>query len=579
MFKENKSVLQKKIFGISTHLSDEQNKKILNSKENYFFRLIVCSMNEKEFKPLFVDDYSRPNSPINILVGALVYKEMNNWTFKELCENLEFNILTKIALGLDDLQQIPFCYTTIFNFKNRVAKYNYETGTNLFEKVFDGLTEFQLKQLKIKTNLQRADTTMFDLNIRSYSRLELLTEILIRLHRDLSQLDKQNVSEILSQYVEKTAQKQVYEIKSSDIPHQIEKISQVYFKLIKQLQSKEYEEITSYKNFVRVFNEHFIIIENAVTVKDNKELNSSILQSPDAPDATYRNKRNESYHGLDCFVSETCSPENPIQLITDIAVYQNNVDDTIILNERVEIIKEKTPELSQLHTDGGFGNTANDNLLNELNIVHVQTAIRGRHSNIEIKIEQNETEENYTVICPNQTIESRSSGKNMKAIFDKQKCKQCPLFKECRINKADGIFYFKHEDYLANKRKNVIQTIPIEQRKLRPNVEATVKELVKATNGGKLRIRNTMSVLCYAFNRAISINFGRIYRYICKPLFFSIFASKKTIKLYKNNQILMCFFKTMIKKIVSIFLEQIFYNKITNKARSRIFYKTRFLAF
>jgi hypothetical protein len=47
--------------------------------------------------------------------------------------------------------------------------------------------------------------------------------------------------------------------------------------------------------------------------------------------------------------------ENPVQLITDISVNPNNVDDSQILNERIDQIKEKNPELSELHTDGGYG--------------------------------------------------------------------------------------------------------------------------------------------------------------------------------------------------------------------------------
>jgi hypothetical protein len=527
MFKENKNILQNQLFGFSDLLSEVQNTKIKDSKEYCFFQMIVCNINEKDFKPLFSKDFSRPNSPVNFLVGSLILKELNDWTFKELFDNIEFNLLTKTALGLRNIQEQPFSYTTIFNFKNRIADYTMQTGINLFEKVFDALTLEQINRLKLKTNMQRADTTMIDLNIRTYSRLELLIEILIRLHRDLAEADKLKFSAILFEYTQKTAQNQMYVLKSSDIPKQIEKIAQVYYKLHSQLQSNDYENVESFKNFIRVFKEHFILIENTITVKENKELNSSILQSPDAPDATYRNKRGEDYHGLEIFVNETCNPENPIQLISDIAVYQNNIDDTQILNQRVEVIKEKTPDLSQLHTDGGFGNAGNDQLLNELQIVHVQTAVRGRKSEVELNIEQNQSSTGYTVSCPNQSAESSKTTKNNKVVFDIAKCSQCPFMQVCKIFENKGIYYFSDDNYTTNKRKNIILTLPLEQRKLRPNVEATVNELLKGTNSGKLRVRKTMSVLCYAFNRAISINLGRIHRYFCSnPDFFNQISRK-----------------------------------------------------
>jgi hypothetical protein len=546
MFKENTAVLQTKLFGLDTLMSESQNKKIKDSKELYFFNLVVCKINEKDFKPLFSGDYSRPNAPVNLLVGALILKEINNWTFKELFENIEFNLLTKIALGLQDIKEMPFCYTTIFNFKNRIAQYSQLTNINLFEKNFEALTEQQIKQLQLKTNLQRADTTMIDLNIRTYSRLELLIEILIRLHRDLNDNDRLMFAQILSEYTKKSAQKQVYELKSTDLPAKIENISKVYFNLHKQLQSADYVNVESYKNFVRVFTEHFIVVENTIAVKENKELDSSILQSPDAPDATYRTKKQEQHHGLQVFVAETCHPENSLQLITDVAVYQNNVDDTVILNERIETITEKTPNLSELHTDGGFGNSTNDILLETLHINHIQTAVRGRQAEVEITIEKNDNDESYTVSCLSQRIQSQRTKKNFKARFDTKICQSCPLHQMCSIHKKNGNHYFNNDDYLTCKRKNEIFKIPEERRKLRPNVEATVKELVKATNNGKLRVRKTMSVLCYAFNRAIAINLGRIYRYfrpnfcfyanyfsnLVKYLIFCRFLSKNCFRNY-----------------------------------------------
>jgi len=532
MFKENKKILQKKMFGFSDILSETQQKKIINSKETFFFQTIVCNINEKDFKPLFSDGYSRPNSPANILAGALIMQDLNNWTFKELFENIEFNLLTKTALGLQSIKEQPFSYATIFNFKKRIGQYVDLTGINLFENIFDNLTSEQIKQLKLKTNIQRADTTMIGLNIRTYSRLELLIEILIRLNEDLKESDKLKFSEILDEYTHKSAQNQIYELKQSDIPKQIQKIAQVYYKLQNQLQNTDYENIASFKNFNRVFKEHFILIENTITVKENNELKSSNLQSPDAPDATYRNKKNEHHHGLQIFASETCNPENSVQLITDIAVYQNNVDDTVILDERIERMNEKTPELSQLHTDGGFGNASNDVKLNELEIVHVQTAVRGRKTDVEITIEQEQVTDIYTVSCPIQSVESSKTAKNNKVKFDTEKCLQCPLMQVCKIFEKKGTYYFSHDDYLTNKRKNVIHSLPIEERKLRPNVEATVKELLKGTNSGKLRVRKTMSVLCYAFNRAIAINFGRIYRYFCSKFAFLLLFF---IKLHKKH--------------------------------------------
>jgi hypothetical protein len=77
------------------------------------------------------------------------------------------------------------------------------------------------------------------------------------------------------------------------------------------------------------------------------------------------------------------------------------------------------------------------------------------------------------------------------------------------------VYYFSREQYLASKRKGNINILPVERMKLRPNVEATIKEFVKPFNHKrKLRIRGRFKTMMYTCSMGISINFGRIHRYL-----------------------------------------------------------------
>jgi len=78
-------------------------------------------------------------------------------TYEKLLNNIKFNLLTKTALGLQTLDEVPFSEVSLFNFQNKFTTYFIETGINLLEKVFDHLTEQLLKELKIKTDIQRTD--------------------------------------------------------------------------------------------------------------------------------------------------------------------------------------------------------------------------------------------------------------------------------------------------------------------------------------------------------------------------------------------------------------------------------------
>ena len=168
-----------------------------------------------------------------------------------------------------------------------------------------------------------------------------------------------------------------------------------------------------------------------------------------------------------------------------------------------------------MHTDGGYGSEDNDKKFEEMEINQITTAVRGRESEIEKKIEQtSESPDVYTVECPFQKAESTPTKKRHKVRFDMDICRQCPLNEKCQIFKNKGRYYFTHEDYLQNRRNRNIMNIPEERRKIRPNVEALMNEFKTRTPGGKLKVRGLFKATLFAFNSGIAINFGRIYRYI-----------------------------------------------------------------
>jgi len=524
MFRKNTSHLQSSLFGIANQLPEAKLKKLKKSKEYEFYRLVFCKINEKDFSVLYSDNCSRPNAPVNSLVASIILMYHSNWTTEKLFDRIDFDLLTRTALGLDTLEQTPFCPATFFNFQNRLLSHFVATGENLIEGVFDSLTQQQLKRLKIKTDIQRSDSFMAMSNIRSYSRTQLLIEMLIRLYRVLSDEDKVRFNDILAPYIKQSSGQYIYNLQRQQIPHEQEKLGQLYHKLYEALK-ESYRDFEAFGVFERVYTEHFTIIDDKIAVKTPKELNGSTLQSPDDIDAAYRQKRSRHYRGQSVNITETANPENDVNLITDVAVCSNDTDDSKILNERIEPIKEKTPDLNELHTDGAYGSEDNDKKMEELEITHVQTAVRGRKAEVSIQIEE-VSDGQYTVKCPRQSVSSQKTKTRYKACFDVEICKQCPLSKNCSAKQQSDkrTYYFDRSDYLLGRRNRNIKSLPPERRKLRPNVEATVKEFTKPFNHkGKLRVRGLFKTMVYAHAMATSINFGRVWRYMIEnPDFFAL---------------------------------------------------------
>lgn len=479
MFRPND---QPGLFSFENVLGKRQRDLLASSKEKWFYTLVLRNINEHDFKPLFSGKASRPNVGVNVLVSALILKELKGLSYDELMESVLFDLRFKAALGLSSLDEVPFARATLFNFQNRLLDYEQQTGINLIEGVFDHLTAGQIKQLALKTDIQRSDSTLVSSNIRKYSRIQLLVEVLMRLERIMEETDKALLGEQVQGYLKTGSEHYVYGLKSGELPRELEKLGKVYHAVHNVMGGKEgYRKQKEFIHFERVYREHFVIVDQQITPKATEDLHSGMLQSPDDPQATYRKKKEQESKGYTINGSETANPVNPLQLVTDIAVNPNNMDDSQILNQRADKMKEKTPELEEMHTDGGYGSQSPDV---------------------------------YTVECPGQKVESRPTKQRHKARFDLNLCSGCPLKEVCSIFKNKGRYYFKHEDYLLNKRQNNLMKIPKERRKLRANVEALMKEFKTRTPGGKAKVRGLFKITLFAFHTGIAINFGRIYRYI-----------------------------------------------------------------
>ena len=516
MFKKNTSHQQPDLFGFFNQLPAQMQRKLIESEEYAFYRLIFSHIQEEDFACLYSENGSRPNAPINAMVSSLFLKERRGWTFEELFDQIQFNLLTKAALGLSRLDEMPFCQASLFNFMNRLNEHFIQSGENLLEKVFDHLTARQLKDLKIKTTIQRTDSFLAASHIRNYTRMQLLIELVLRIWRVLSEEDKARFKERFSSYLGKSSGQYIYRLSAEDLPHEFDKLAQLYDWIDQNLKPL-YADREIFHTFERVFNEHFTRTVERIQLRKSEELSSGCVQSPDDLDATYRKKNDKQSRGQSINLVETTHPENPIDLIHDVSVHPNNIDDSKILEGRLDRLTEKTPDLEELHFDGGYGSENVDKKLDELEIIGIQTAVRGNRCKVDIRIEL-QSNSQYQVSCPYQSVSSVPARKRHKACFDLTICAICPVRKQCpaKTGSRYQTYYFSHQDFLSKRRQEAIHHIPEERQRLRANIEASVREFTHRMPQGKLKVRGFFKTSVFAFSTAVAINFSRIYRYLKK---------------------------------------------------------------
>jgi hypothetical protein len=275
-----------------------------------------------------------------------------------------------------------------------------------------------------------------------------LVETLIRTERILNEKDRKCFRDHLDRYVKDSSGHYIWRLKASDIPHELEEIARAYAWIFEHFK-KQYGNDPIFAVFERVFHEQFAEQNGAMMPRPPEELHSGCVQSPDDLEATFRDKNGKKSKGQTIHVTETAHPENKLNLLTDIQVTANNIDDSRALNDRIDHLKKKTPDLDEHHYDGAYGSADNDKKHEKHHINPVQTGIKGKRAEVNIEIVQPD-KSGYQVRCLHQEAKVHKIWKNHRATFDETICRDCPELNKCPVkSKSKGrVFDFNHEDYL-----------------------------------------------------------------------------------------------------------------------------------
>ena len=524
MFKKNTKHQQPALISAASELPEKQLKRLENSWAGTFYREFFCRLNEESFSVLYSDLPSRPNVPVNVLVGLEALKAGNGWSDAEVYENYCYNLQVRYALGLDRLGDGDFEIRTLYYFRERLSHYNLEKGVNLLDQAFEQITDVQMLNLKVRSGMQRMDSTQIASNIVSASRLQLLVEAVQRVHRILSEADQVRLAETFTSYIKDDAGHYTYRVKGKEaVQAHLQEIGQAIRTLLLDLKA-EYAAETAYQVLERIFNDNFHLLESGPGPKENQELTSGCLQSVDDLEATYRTKGTSHYKGYVANVTETCDPENELQLITKVQVASNNIDDAQLLVEVLPNLKERT-DLDTLYTDGGYGSPEADHTLQDHQVEQIQTAIRGRVPRTEklnladFEINQAESGKPTQITCPQgQTVAVHPSSqrKGYVAHFEAEVCQACPFLQKCPVQrgKRDLRFHlrFNQKQFNMSQRRRRSLLHQEEGRNLRAAVEATVRQVKHPFPASKLPVRGKFRVTCLVIGSAMITNVRRTLR-------------------------------------------------------------------
>ena len=415
-------------------LTERERKALEKSWAKIFADEIFPAIDEERFSVLYSDKASRPNAPVNVIIGALIIKELFDYSDDEIVENLMLDLHLQYALHTTSFAEQPISDKTLSRFRKRC--YDYETlhEVDLYRDCVKDLSHKIAKIMKLNGRIRRMDSLMIESNIRFLSRMELIYTCISKLIVYLTKNHPEKVPAQMERYADPNDYNRLFYHQRNDDMEQIIQMLLTDSDCLLELCKSDFEEITEYQLFVRCLSEQ-TVVENEnrrLRTKEDGTMNSSALQNPSDPDATYRNKAGKHYRGYSANIEETVGKNGSV--VTDYQFDKNTHTDSQFLQETLSAM-EKSEEEIILITDGGYDGQDNIALVKEKNVKLVTTALIGKEAPYALADFEFNEDGTHLLECAaghepvSQSFTKRT--RQCRVSFDRNHCAGCPYQEQC----------------------------------------------------------------------------------------------------------------------------------------------------
>jgi hypothetical protein len=482
---------------------------------NQFCAQVTQRIDEEIFRPLFSKDNGAPNASIRVLVGMMILKEAQGLSDAKLFEDCRFNLLTRRALGMYNMDDSLPAVSTYYLLRKRIVDREKEGHGNLIEKVFSQVTKSQAIEFQVNGKKIRMDSKLLGSNIAWYSRYELVHETLQRsypvIQSSMSHLTlSEQESALLESINKESGDKVVYRSSKEEVESKMTVMGTMIYKILRQMGSDSPEPLQTLR---RVFADQYQFIENEnddnekeriVLPRAKEEISAKSVQSPDDTECHYRNKDGNQIRGYSINVTETCDEGASLNLITNVLVDAVSTADCDFLQPALaasgEVVTEK---IATVNADGAYHSVSNEEYCQEKSIDLIVSAIQGKPSRYDLSLDEEGgltvTDLQTNEIIPSRKVESRSNGDQSKWGIKNEKGKYR---------------YFTQKDIDTCLLRKQIAARPQAELNVRNNVEATIFQLGYHYRNDKSRYRGVIKHRIWANIRCLWVNFVRILNFI-----------------------------------------------------------------
>lgn len=442
---------------------------LLKSWAHTFQEYIFPNIKEERFAVLYSDNHAtRPNTPVNIIIGLLILKEIFRLPDEELIGSLHFDTRFQYALRTTSFEQQPVSINTLTNFRSRLYNYEKETGIDLILQEIEDQAKLIAKYLKIDNQKVRMDSFMVSSSCKKLSRIELVYSVNAKFAKLLNKLAGDAIPEECKAYLESGHKNEtIYRTRDTESESKLEfllKQAQVLHKAGLNI-GETATNTEEFQLLTRMLKDQLAEDETGKsTPKPGKDIAPDSIQNPTDPDATYRKKYGKNI-GYVANVAENFDGKNSV--ITSYDLKQNTYSDSKFADDAISKLEGTSSEKIQLIVDGAYYEQEKAEDAASKGIELIPGELVGRKPSTE-KLSYSsftiDEEKNVVISCPNnqEPIETYydEKGKSYTAKFSKEKCQDCPYIDKCPMKeqKKDNVVRFSAKRYKTDLQRAKMDT-------------------------------------------------------------------------------------------------------------------------
>ena len=486
-----------------------------------FSDYIFTNIDEMIFAPLYSDKAnSRPNAPVNVIVGALILKEFNGLSDDEILEECECDFRYQYALHTTSYDNQPISDRTFSRFRERVAAYELVTGEDLIHTCMTDLADKIAKFMELDPTIKRMDSMMIESNIKKMGRLELLYTCLANLVRTIHRDGKKELIKGLEAYADPNNRNRVVYY-AQDIP-QIERIQKVIddASLLLPRCRDEYGDTNDYRLLERALEDQTKKTDHGHRIPKDKhdQMGSDILQNPADPEATFRVKANKQHRGYAANLTETVDEKGSI--VTDYQYDVNTRSDASFVKEYIENAPV-SDETTALIADGAYSGENIQELASEKNIGVLTTGLLGRKPKAILAEFMLSDDGTCISSCPEgyepKSCSYTAQTDSFRLSFEIGKCSGCPRQAECHptmhTRTASLMISMKSKKRLDEQENMDEETRSVIGR-IRNGVETIPSVLRNKYRVDKMPVRGKLKTKHVFGFKVAAQNFGKLLRFL-----------------------------------------------------------------